>query len=74
MVSMKGILFTVLGAAAAAVVVGTMFTPEKRSSLLASAKNNSGNLLSKARSIANNLNLQSRHRAEFDQANRVSQV
>jgi hypothetical protein len=72
MVSMKGLVYTALGAAAAAVVVGTMLTPERRSKLMRYAKDNSGPLVSKAKSWLNTLTSQSAPaRAEFDQANRV---
>lgn len=64
MVSMKGLLYTVLGAAAAAAVVGTMIAPAKRNASIKSAKNNLGGLLGKAKSLVS----QKDEKAEVDQA------
>ena len=55
MVSMKGLVYTALGAAAAGVLIGTVLTPEKRSQLLKYAKDNSGPLLDKARNLLSSL-------------------
>jgi hypothetical protein len=73
MVSAKGLLYTAVAATAAAVVVGTMLTPERRAKLVNYAKSNSGPLLDKAKSLIGALgsSQSSGARAEFDQANRV---
>lgn len=66
MVSMKGILYTTLGAAAAAALVGTMLTPSRRSSIVKFAKDNSDSLFSKAKQFASGL---TSHSAERRAAN-----
>jgi len=69
MVSMKGILYTTLGAAAAAALVGTMLTPRRRSSIVKFAKDNSNSLFNRAKQFASGLTSQSaERRAEYTQA------
>lgn len=55
MVSAKGLLYTAVAATAAAVIVGTMLTPERRAKVIDYAKNNSGPLLEKAKSLISSL-------------------
>jgi hypothetical protein len=73
MVSAKGLLYTAVAATAAAVIVGTVLTPERRTKLINYAKNNSGPLLDKAKSLLGSLgsSQSAGTRAEFDQANRM---
>jgi hypothetical protein len=69
---MKGLVYTALGAAAAAVLIGTVLTPEKRSQLLKYAKDNSGPLLDKAKNLISSLSNQpSTGGSAYDQANKA---
>jgi hypothetical protein len=73
MISGKGILYTVLGAASAAVVVGTMITGGKKGEKLknmgAGIQNFLGSLKSKRSITSSSDALQ---RAEFNQANNAA--
>ena len=72
MISGKGILYTVLGAAGAAAVVGTMLTGGTRSEKMRKLGSGFQNMISSFREKATSLvSHNSRQRAEFDQANRM---
>lgn len=69
MVSVKGLLFTTLGAAAAATLVGIMLTPGRGSEKLRNAGNTLNRWVDKTKSLTANLTKgASRERAEFSQA------
>ena len=72
MISGKGILYTVLGAAGAAVVAGTMLTGGTRRDKFRKFGNGVQNLLgSLKRKVLTGGAGESHHRAEFDHANRM---
>lgn len=72
MISGKGILYTVLGAAGAAVVVGSMLTGGTRGEKMRKLGSGFQNLLNSFRQKAiGDSSHDSKHRAEFDQANNM---
>ena len=72
MISGKGILYTVLGAAGAAVVAGTMLTGGTRRDKFRKFGTGVQNFLSSLkRKALTSGPAESHHRAEFDQANRM---
>lgn len=70
MISGKGILYTVIGAAGAAAIVGTMLTGGSRAEKMRRLGSGLQNMLSSFRQRTSTLMSHNPgHRAEFDQAN-----
>ena len=68
MISGKGILYTVIGAAGAAVLLGTMLTGGQRGEKMRKIGSGLQNLLASGRNRLSGLSQESKNRAEFDQA------
>ena len=71
MISGKGILYTVLGAAGAAVLAGRMLTGGNRSDKLRNIGSGLQNFIGSLRGRSMNSPQELKNRAEFDQANNM---